>query len=130
MFEYDYTFCTHEACEDHDCFRHPSNIPVGEPVSVADLHNDPICPNYNVGLNTDTIIERIERISPQEGDILCLFYNSELMDADEVGEIHSQITEAINGERMVLMIPTSMDIIAINKSTAKELMKVFASYGN
>lgn len=130
MFEHDYTFCTHEACEDHDCFRHPSNIPVGEPVSIADLHNDPICPNYNIGLDADTIIERIERIAPQEGDILCLFYNTEFIDADEAGEIRNTIARAIDYKYTVLMIPTSMDITAINKSTAKELMKVFASYGN
>ena len=130
MFDYDYTFCTYKECKDRDCFRHPSVMPVGVRISMADLHEDPTCPNFGQVSDADTIIERMELLAPKEGDILCLFYNPELIDYDEIGELHSAITRAIDDKYTVLIIPTSMDVAAIDKATARELMEVFAAHGN
>lgn len=130
MFDYDYTFCGYESCTDRDCFRHPSKMPTEVPVSIADLHEDPACPKFSKVSESETIIERIEKISPKKGDILCLFYNPELMDADEIGDIQSSIVKAVDDKHTVLVIPTSMDIAAIDRATARELMEVFAAHGN
>lgn len=129
MFTYDYCFCTHEECEDRKCFRHPEHIPIGEPVSIADLREDPVCPHFGEVSDTETLIKKIERMSVRPGEILCLFYDPALIDADEIGEIAASAKDAVQGGCSILALPTSVDVASVDAAVARKLIESLCPMG-
>lgn len=122
MFDYDYTFCSHKTCGNQDCYRHWVHTPVSIPISIADLHNDPACPDYWKTPDPDELIERVQRLNLRDGEVLCCFYDPSMIDGDAAGELHAKLADAVP-EGRVFMLPSTIDVAALNRASEDQLVK-------
>lgn len=119
MFDYDYTFCAHEECDDTTCFRHHSHIPLNTPISLAELYGTPDCQRFG---NVETLAEltnRIQVLKPSDGDILWCSYDESKLDGDTAVDLYKYISDAVGDEVRVLFVPDTISISVVGECSAR-----------
>jgi len=110
MFDYDFTFCMHEECDDTTCFRHRSHMPVNTPISVADLYGTLACQRYGETSTLTELTQRIEALSLRDGDILWCAYDEHEVDGDTAVDLYKYIRGIVGDNVPVLFIPNTISI--------------------